>query len=241
LLFNNAKQNFQIKKESFSGVKDLTIVTPSIWLANLVKESFLQEYPVKVINNGIDLSIFKPTSSNFAKDYNIENKFIILGVANIWGERKGLKYFAELSKQLEYDEIIVLVGLTDKEKKRLPKNIIGIASTNNIQELAGIYSSVDVFVNPTLEEVLGLTNIESLACGIPVVTFKTGGSSECVDLKTGFVVEKGNLDELLTKIRFIKEQDKSYYAQECIKRASFMYDKDVKFNEYINLYAKVIK
>src|SRR5699024_8593107 len=128
---NNSRDNFNRKKEAFTGMKNLTIVTPSNWLANLVKKSFLREYPVKVINNGIDLDIFKPIKSSFRIDNNLENKFIILGVANLWDARKGLKYFLEMSKSLKKDEVIVLVGLSEKQIKKIPNNIIGISRTDS--------------------------------------------------------------------------------------------------------------
>lgn len=234
--FDNSRSNFERKKEIFTGVKNLTLVTPSKWLAGLVKESFLKDYPVKVINNGIDLEVFKPTQSDFRQRYNLENKFIILGVASTWEHRKGFKYFIELSKKIEKDDVIVLVGLSEKQLRNLPPNIIGITRTNDVQELAEIYTTADVFVNPTLEEVMGLTNVEALACGTPVITFNTGGSVECVDEKTGFIVEKGNIDELLIYIKKVKLNTKKFFEKECINRAIELYKKEDKFLEYINLY-----
>lgn len=234
-LIDNSKLNYKKKKELFTSVKNMTIVTPSKWLANLVKESFLGKYPVEVIYNAIDLDVFKPTESNFREKYNIEDKFIILGVANIWGERKGLKYFVELSKLLSKEYQIVILGVNEKQKKELPQEIIAITRTNNVSELAEIYSSADIFVNPTLEEVLGMTNIESLACGTPVITFDTGGSPECIDNKTGIVIEKDDINSLAKCIKSINGSN-SLYTIDCVRRVSERYNKNIKFNEYINLY-----
>ena len=175
IVFDNSKSNYLMKKELFAGVKNMTIVTPSKWLAELVQKSFLGEYPIKVINNGIDLDVFKPTKSNFRKEHNLENKFIILGVASGWSQRKGFHHFIELSKKIKKDEKIIIVGLTEKQKKSLPHNIIGITRTNNIKELAEIYSVADIYVNLTLEDNFPTTNLEALACGTPVITFDTGG------------------------------------------------------------------
>ena len=113
-------------------------------------------------------------------------------MANVWGRRKGLGFFIEISQMLKNDEVIVLVGLTEKQKRKLPGNVIGITRTENANELAKVYTAADVFVNPTLEETFGLVNLEALACGTPVITFDTGGSIECIDQNTGFVVKKGN-------------------------------------------------
>jgi glycosyltransferase involved in cell wall biosynthesis len=233
---DNSYNNFEKKKELFTGIKNLTIVTPSKWLSEEVKKSFLKEYPVKVINNGIDLNTFKPTESNFREKYNLQDKFIILGVASVWERRKGINYFFEISKNLKNDEKIILVGLSDKQLKGLPENIIGIKRTNSIKELAEIYSISDVFVNPTLEDNFPTTNLEALACGTPVITFDTGGSPESIDEETGFVVEKSNNEELLKKINEIKELGKDRYNNNCIKKAKKYYNKKNKFQEYIELY-----
>lgn len=239
LVKDNSKNNFIKKKELFTSIKNLTIITPSNWLAELVKESFLKIYPVKVINNGIDLEIFKPTKSNFREKYNLKDKFIILGVANIWDKRKGYDYFIELSNQLREDEIIIMVGVTEKQKSKLPNNIIGITRTNNIKELAEIYSASDVFVNPTLEDNFPTTNLEALACGTPVITFNTGGSPESIDEYCGFVVPQKDINAMLEKIMLVKEKGKNYYLSKCVRRAAELYNKDDKFREYIKIYDEI--
>ena len=180
---------WKLKKRYFTSLNDVTVVTPSNWLAGLVKKSFLNCYDVKTIFNGIDLNVFKPTESPFRKDNKLEDKFIVLGVSFNWGYSKGLDVFVELSKNLPDNFAIILVGTDADTAKNLPDRIITIQRTNNINELAEIYSAADVFVNPTREEVLGLVNIEALACGTPVVTFDAGGSPECIDDTCGKVIE----------------------------------------------------
>ncbi|MBE5749746.1 MAG: glycosyltransferase [Clostridiales bacterium] len=234
---DNSKNMYSMKKKWFTGVENMTLVTPSKWLAGLVKQSFLKEYPVKVINNGIDLSIFKPTNSNFRQKYNLNDKFVILGVAFGWGEKKGLDVFIELSKRLDDRFKIVLVGTSEHVDKLLPIEIISIHSTNNQQELAEIYSACDLFVNPTREENFPTVNIEALACGLPVLTFRTGGSPEIVDATCGMVVEKNDVDALEREIlRIYKE--KPYLKVSCIKRAKD-FDKNKKFLEYVCLYESI--
>jgi putative colanic acid biosynthesis glycosyltransferase len=236
LFFNNSIDNFKRKRDAFTGVRNLTIITPSKWLANLVKQSFLSEYPIQVINNGIDLNLFKPTSSNFKSQYNINNKFVILGVANIWNERKGFEYFKKLSDFLTENEVIVLVGLSAKQMNALPKNIVGIAKTNSVKELAEIYTAADVFVNPTLEDNFPTTNLEALACGTPVITFDTGGSIESVLNGCGFITEKGNLNELITNIYKIKKNGKLKYQEQCVNIGKMYFDKSLTYERYLDLY-----
>ena len=241
LFFDNSKNNFLLKKELFSSLHNLTIVTPSKWLASEVKKSFLKNNEVKVIHNGINLEIFKPLISNFREKYKLEKKFLILGVASVWEERKGFKYFIKLSKVLKSDEQIILIGLNDEQIKLLPSNIIAIKRTENQEELAQMYSTVDVFVNPTLEDNFPTTNIESLACGTPVITFESGGSPECIDDRTGIVVKKGNLNKLYEAIGYIKENGKEKYASLCRNKAEKYFDKNDRFKEYLDLYKIQLK
>lgn len=234
--FDRSRELFEKKKELFSGF-DLTIVTPSQWLAGEVKKSFLQEYPVSVINNGIDLNVFKPSVSSFRSKYDLEQKKIVLGVSFGWDERKGLDIFIELSKRLSDDYKIVLVGTNAKVDKLLPENILSIHRTQNQQELAEIYSVANVFVNPTREENYPTVNMEALACGTPVLTFRTGGSPEIIDATCGSVVDCDDIDALEKEIVRICTEN-PYTREACIKRAQ-SFDKNERFKEYTELYERI--
>jgi putative colanic acid biosynthesis glycosyltransferase len=234
--FDRSQESFREKKKLFTSIDNMTLITPSEWLSNLVKQSFLKEYPVRVINNGIDLNVFKPCDSNFRNKHNLENKFIVLGVASGWSKRKGLTFFHQLSEHLSENYQIIVVGVTGKQKQEMPRNIIGITRTNNVQELAEIYSAADVFINPTLEDNFPTTNLEALACGTPVITFNTGGSVESVDEKTGIVVKQGNIEQLVNAIKTILKNGKETYHTKCILKAAKCYDKQAKYLEYIKLY-----
>lgn len=239
---DNSYNNFAEKKKIFTGSHNITIVPVSNWLAEIVKESFLYKYPIKVIHNGIDLNIFKQKNVNKIKrKYQLNNKFVILGVANIWNERKGFKDFIELNNLLNDDEVIILVGLSKDKMKILPEGIIPIERTENVMELADLYSAADVFMNPTWEDSFPTTNLESLACGTPVITYKTGGSSEAIDQETGIVVEQGNLNGLIKAISKIKGQGKQFYTDACVSRARRLYRKEDRYNEYIELYEEILK
>lgn len=195
---DNSENNFIRKRNAFTGVKNMTIVTPSKWLAGLVKQSFLKEYPVQVIHNGIDTDIFKPTPSNFREKYHLENKKIILGVASTWDRRKGLDDFVKLAEMLDDTYRIVLVGLSEKQLKQMPQNIIGIMRTNNTKELAKIYTAADVFLNLTYEDNYPTVNLEAQACGTPCVTYNTGGSVESVPKEN--ICSKDDLESVKLKI-----------------------------------------
>lgn len=224
------------KKELFTSIDRMTIVTPSKWLAELVKVSYLNKYDVHVINNGIDLSIFKPRTNELRKKFKL-NKYVVLGVALGWGTRKGLDVMIELSQKLPEQYSIMMVGTDDKIDTVLPDSIISIHRTHNPKELVEIYSIADVFVNPTREDNFPTTNIESLACGTPVITFKTGGSPEILDESCGMAVEYGNIDKLEQGIRDVCE-NKLYSSQACLER-SRAFDKNDKYEEYIKLFESI--
>lgn len=240
-LYDNTKKMWQLKKKWFTGVKNMTIVTPSEWLAGLARESYLKQYPIEVINNGIDLNVFKPSHSNFRERYEIPaEKHIILGVSFAWGYRKGLDCFVEIAEKLGEQYQIVLVGTDDEIDKNLPHNIISIHRTQNQKELAEVYSAADVFVMPTREENYPTVNMEAIACGTPVVTFRTGGSPEMLDDKTGIVVEANNIEATEKAIKDICEK-KGCNDEDYIVAYSKKFNMQKKFTDYIELYATVLE
>ena len=236
--FDDSKNNYRRKRKWFTSV-ELTLVTPSKWLSDEVKKSFLMNQKCLVINNGIDLEVFRPYTSDFRERNHCNEKFIILGVALTWGDRKGLNYFKRLASELGEKYKIVLVGTTEDNIKNLPSNVLAISRTENAIELAKIYSVADVFVNPTMEENFPTVNIEALACGTPVITFDTGGSSEMISNKTGIVVERGNYLELVEAINYLYENRNQFIADTCVEQAA-KYSKKNMSNEYIRLFDRML-
>ena len=202
---DRSRENWNRKKKILNGIDDLTIITPSDWLNKNVKKSFLRNYTVLTINNGIDTSKFCPVKSNFRSKYKIKEKFIILGVATIWDDMKGYSDYLQLIKILGEDYCLVLVGLTKQQLCKLPKEIIGIERTSNIKELAEIYTATDLFVNLSYCENYPTVNLEAIACGTPVLTYETGGSPEIVKRYNGYVIEQGNVYKVSEKILSLKE------------------------------------
>lgn len=235
--FDRSRELYEKKRALFTGL-DLTIVTPSQWLADIVKQSFLKDYPVLVINNGIDLSVFNPQQSDFRTKYGLEGKKLVLGVSFGWDDRKGLDVFVELAQRLPDDYQIILVGTNSNVDKLLPKNILSIHRTNNQLELAEIYSAADLFVNPTREENYPTVNMEAIACGTPVVTFRTGGSPEIFDETCGCVVECNDVAALESESCRICT-DKPYSEVACLERAK-TFDQNERFKEYLKLYERVV-
>ncbi|SHI61078.1 glycosyltransferase family 4 protein [Flavobacterium haoranii] len=241
---DNSFKNYNDKKQIFNQLDNLHIITPSNWLKSLVKQSFLSKFPVSCIHNGIDLSKFSPVENveKLIQKWNLKDKIIVLGVANVWQLSKGLSDFVKLAEVLSDAYQVVLIGLTKKQIAQLPKNIIGIERTESIEELAEYYSLAKVFVNPTYQDNFPTTNIEALACGTPVVTYNTGGSPEAIDKETGIVVEKGNVNDLKTAIERVTSAKTEYYDKEkCRQRAEKHFDKNDRYQDYLQLFKTLVK
>ena len=240
---DRSKQNFRDKKAAFTSLpkERFTIVPVSDWIKGEMQHSFLKDYDFRVIHNGIDTNVFTIYGpAEVKKKYQLEGKRIILGVASIWCEEKGWNDFMRLAERLNENERLVLVGVDEKHQAMLPKNVTGIRRTENIRQLAELYSAAEAFVNPTWQDNYPTVNLEAIACGTPVVTYRTGGSIEAVTEQTGLVVEQGDVDGLLQAIRTIEERGKAYYQQPCRTHALKNFKKEDRYAEYLKLYDELI-
>lgn len=235
LLLDNSENNYCQKKSLFTSLQKLYLVTPSYWLKDTVKESFFAKYPVHVIYNGIDLNVFHHVDSDFKLQYNMSDKKMVLGVANTWSPHKGLNDFIALSRLLPPEYKIVLVGLSKKQITQLPSDIIGIPRTENISELVKLYSAADIYVNTSVEETMGLSTVEALACGTPAVVYDATAVPEVVDKTCGTVVPAGNVEALFEAVCLA-----NYDPQDCICRAQ-CFEKDKQYSQYMALYSQIIK
>ena len=203
----------------------------------------MKNFDSRVIQNGIDLNIFKPKKENiFEKKLSIKNQFILLGVASVWTQRKGFDEFIKLSKYLDNNFVIVLVGVDSKLQRKLPDNIILIERTSDQEELASIYSDADLYLNLTFEDTYPSTNLESIACGTPIITYKTGGSPESIINGCGCIIEQGNIEALARKIKEIKNNNFADFPPNKLISASKNYfDKDKNFIKYLDLYEEILQ
>lgn len=239
-ILDRSYKNFEQKRTLFTGVKNCTLVPVSEWLGEMASQSFMGKFPIHVIHNGIDLSVFRRKGNEVRERLNIQDKFIVLGVSsNGFTGRKGLNDFVRLSQILPSTFQIVMVGLKKEEKKLLPDNIIGMSRTANVEELVDLYNAADVFINPTYSDNFPTTNIEALACGTPVVTYRTGGSPEAIDRNTGVVVAQGNVSELANAIQYLCSMPLS--SNKCRKRAEDYFDMNKCFEQYIDMYNSIRK
>ena len=239
LWHDRSEKNYEDKRKAFTSMpKDRLVIVPvSQWICDEMQKSFFRGYDFRVIHNGINTEVFRVyDSQETRKKYGLGNKHVLLGVASIWSKEKGLDDFVQMAKLLHEDEIIVLVGIKPEEKKKLPAKIVGIARTENIQQLAALYAAADAFINPTWQDNYPTVNMEAIACGTPVVTYRTGGSVEAVTEETGFVVEQGDVRGLLEAAHRVEQQGKAYYQHRCREYALAHFKKEDRYADYIRLY-----
>ena len=243
LLIDRSARNYADKKAAFTSMpKDKLVIVPvSNWIKDEMQRSFLGGYDFRVIHNGINTDVFHVCDAQkVASRYGLAGKHVLLGVASIWSKEKGLDDFMQMSGLLDKDEVIVLVGIKPEEKKHLPRNILGISRTENVHELAELYSLADAFINPTWQDNYPTVNLEAIACGTPVVTYQTGGSVEAVTPQTGFVVKQGDYQGLLEAAREIGRRGKSYYQPPCREYALKHFNKEDRYADYFSLYEELM-
>ncbi len=241
-LMDASSRNYADKRRLFTGLDRLTLLTPSAWLAGEVGRSFLKDYPVRVIPNGIDLTAFRPAEENDSvrQRFGIDREAcLLLGVAGVWEARKGLPYFQQLLDRLGEGYRLMLVGVNEKQKAALSPGVIGIGRTDSVGELASLYGAADMLVNPTLEDNFPTVNLEALACGTPVVTFRTGGSMESVDDATGRIADKGDPEGLAAAVRDVRMRGKPAFSAACRERAERLYDQRESYEQYYRLYREL--
>lgn len=238
---DNSRRNYREKKALFTSLEKLVLVSPSEWLAGHLRQSFLSPYEIRVINNGVEISKFSPDSNGLVNQkYSLTKKYI-LGVANIWDERKGLKDFVRLREILDNNIDIVLVGLSSDQIKSLGNGMKGIRRTESIGDLASLYAGAEIFVNPTYLDNFPLVNIEALSCGTPVITYRTGGSHESIDEESGRMVEQGDVKALHDSIMEIISLKNSTTSRKCRDRAVDKFSAEARYNDYISLYQESLK
>ena len=239
LFLDYSEQAFTDKKRLFTSIKKLTIVPVSHWLASEVKKSFLSIYNIKTIYNWVDRNVFKPVSADALREkYHLKNKFVILGVSSLWIPGKGLKDFLSISQKIDHNSVIILVG--SRNNINLPSNIISIPRTADVNELAQWYSLADVFINPSLEETFGKVTVEAMSCGTPAIVYNSTASPELIGAGCGYVIEPGNIENLLLAIANIKKTGKSNYTASCCTHVEKNFNKTQCIHEYKKVYQDLL-
>ena len=235
LFLDASASNFEEKKRLFGGIKNLTVLVPSRWMKELVKDSFLKDKKVIITPNGIDLAIFRYTNnSDILKKYQISpDKKILLGVANIWDTRKGLDDFLQLAQKIDDDHQIVLVGLNRRQIRTMPQNIIGITRTESQTELAALYSAAEIFINPSREESFSLVTVEAFACGTPVIVLGSSAVGELVTEQNGIVLESNGVQDYLHAIEEIEGKG---FSRDKVAKCAEKYDRNKTAADIVNLY-----
>lgn len=234
---DRSKANWAKKRAIFCSVNHMTIVTPSDWLAGLVRKSFLKDYPIAVIHNGIDIAKFDKVDPLDRKVCRLEDKKILLSVATVWNDLKGFGDFIKLAGLLDDQYCIVLVGgMTDKQQKMLPSNIRHVPQTSSIEEMVQLYNTADLYVNLTYCDTYPTVNLEAAACGVPVITYAVGGSTESAEKYGGIAAKRGDIEGI--KKLVVRMTGKK--QKRCAVANKDELDKQYAVQKYMELYRSVL-
>lgn len=240
-IIDNSRRNFELKRRVFTSLKSMEIVCVSDWMRSQVERSFLGRYPSRTIRNGVDTFAFRPIESDcWRRKLDLLGRFLILGVASKWTDRKGLNDFIRLADKLGENDRIVLVGVSPKQASGLPSCIIPIERTDSLYDLSALYSTADVYLNLSAEESFGMTTIEAMACGTPIVTYDSTASPELISTGTGYVVKRGDLSALIDAITRIKTAARGELADACRRTATSSFDIRVCCDTYIALFESML-
>ena len=240
LFFDRTAKMLKDKSTAFSKLDKLAVVGVSDWITNEAKQSILKN--AKIIAREyewIDLDVFKPQHSSFRQDNNLENKFIILGVATNWNNSKGIDRIMQVART-HGDATVVIVGNVQKPLEPL-QNVIHVKNTDNVNELVDIYNAADVFVNPSMEETFGKVTAEALACGLPVIVMNSTASPELVSDGCGYIAKNNTIEEIIEGINLVKQKGKSYYTKKCRDFALQNFDKETNINQQIDIYKELLE
>lgn len=240
-LIDNSGYNFKLKKAILSRFDDLHIVTVSKWLGNVVKDSFLGRYNISTISNGIDINKFRILNEPISIKSVDDNVKVILGVSSSWYDDKGLQDYYSLSKILPKNVILCLVGLDEKQRKKLPSNITGISKTRNVEELVRLYNRAEIVLSLSKSETFGLTIVEGYACGTPAIVYDNTALPELITDKTGIIVPNGDVHSVKKAICKMLNFGKEKYSTACRKLACEKYNDKYCFSRYYKLYSEILK
>lgn len=240
LFIDRSEQNYRLKKGLFTLPEQLTITTVSKWLNGLVKQSYFAQYPTRIIYDGIDTESFRPVYSNLRSQYGLENKYILMSAAANWSISKGWEDYIKLSELLSDDYVIMLIGVTDQQRKMLPNNIIGVPRQEGKELLAKYYSMADILLNLSYQETFGMTTAEALACGTPGISYNKTACPELLSLDTGIVVEAGNMKQILAAIEEIRSRGKASYTNACRQRVLDNFDFRKVNSQFFDIYNEIL-
>ena len=242
-LIDKSRRNFQLKKRLFTSVNNMTVVSVSKWLDSIVAQSFLRDFPHRVIYNGIDTDVFRPYKDNVRDKYGIKKEHYLIAVSSSWSEQKGLSDYFKLSGILPENYCIVMVGVDEETRKNMPEGIVSIPRTDNKQEMAILYSDADFVLSLSHSETFGLTAVEGMACGTPAIVYDNTAQPEIVTSEVGYVVPMESLDSILEILKInhdLSDEERANRAVICERKAREKFKDQEQYKKYVGVYNSLI-
>lgn len=238
--FDNSKSNFKLKQKLFGAIKKLAVIGVSDWVINEAKRSpiFTNATIMERIYNWIDLEKFHPVDTSCIRaKLGLNDKFVVVSVAQGWNEKKGLFKIFDAAKLCPEDRF-VLVGRMDYTGE-LPENVISVGVTSSTNELASYYSMADALLVCSLQETFGKVSAEALACGTPVIANDSTANPEIAGAECGISVDTSKPEEVAKAIAKIKACGKLQYQEKCVARANEEFDFNKQIMRYMDLFKRL--
>lgn len=238
--FDRAEKMLADKRRWLLGTHRLAVAAVSEWLAGQAKRSFIPSEEIFRIYNWVNTDLFQPVeNAGLKRTLGLEGRKVVLGVADIWDQRKGLDDLTALAAILPPEYRLVLVGKLPGGYHPAP-NMLHIRHTDHAAQLARLYSMADVFVNPSRMETFGLTTAEALACGTPAIVYDATACPELIGADTGTVLpSRAKPGDLRDAVLALCGAEKK--PEMCRKWVKEKFDRDNNCQRYYELYQRVLE
>jgi glycosyltransferase involved in cell wall biosynthesis len=235
---------FHEKRAWFTGFNLLKIITPSHWLANRVRQSFLAEKEIGVIYNGIDTGdIFTPKdASALRRQHHIATRHVVVTIApDLMSESKGGRWVLEVAARLAAEDItFVMIGVSEPDRVQAG-NVIALPRVNDQKLLAHYYSMGDFFLLTSKKETFSLACAESLACGTPIIGFDSGAPTEVAGPGYGHFVDYADIDALsVVLLASLRDPSAFHNGAKCAEYARSSFSKEAMIDSHLEAYRELI-
>ncbi len=250
---NDLSHRLWLKKSILFKDRNITVITPSKWLADCVRESSLfGQMEVHAIHNPVDQTQFEPADRELAcrkLGLDPSKRYILFGAASVKNLYKGFSYFQEAVKLMCQDTELVegveilLFGKAEGDMSQLfPLPVHNIEYVRSRETMVALYNVAHLYASSSLQDNFPSTIIESMLCGTPVVGFRTGGIPEMIThLEDGYLAGHKNAIDLAEGMKWILSFNPYPELSDRVRRAAVRrFSQERSAEMHVELYKKLL-